>query len=93
MNLQELKNLSEKYATEKENEKKIKTPVAIILEFIEGKFYITEEQKEAFLKEEKEVIENAFDEGCEERYQQDINSENPFYLNGLDYCKKTFKNK
>lgn len=44
-----------------------------------------------FLELEKQQIENSFDEGYEEKYQQEINSENPFYQNGLDYYTKTFK--
>lgn len=50
------------------------------------------ENKNVLLEAEKQQIENSFDEGYEEKYQQEINSENPFYQNGLDYYSKTFKN-
>ena len=54
-----------------------------------------------YLGLEQEQIENAFEEGYEEKYQQkdfeekyqqEINCEKPFFSNGLDYYTKTFKN-
>lgn len=74
-----------------------KTAVQNLIDYLEETYVFngqgqTKKEFKKALKEEHDQTENAFDAGYEERYQQEVNSEKPFFQNGRDYVNKTFKN-